>query len=169
MRPPIISARRLAMESPSPVPSTVRFRCSSNRWKSSNSFFKSSSLMPIPVSFTEKVRTVPFSTLSPRTENVTLPFSVYFTALVKRFMIIWRILISSPMRQSGVSLSTFIIKSRPFCSARYRIMFTMSFNTLRSLYSLATNCIFPDSILEKSRISLIRERRASLARLIFSE
>ena len=169
MTPPIISARRLVMVSPRPVPSIFRLRCRSNRWKPEKRFSISSLWMPIPVSFTASVSRMPAETASPLTDSVTLPSSVYFTALVSRFMMIWRIRTSSPIRQSGVSSSTLMITSSPFRSARYSTIFTTSFNTVLSLYSPSTSCILPDSILEKSRMSLTRERSDSPARLMFQE
>ena len=82
-----IMARSLqTIEIPRPVPSIWRLRFSSIRLKDSKSLPRSSSLIPIPVSATSK-RSLTSPSVAPLflTRRVTLPVSVYLTALVRRF------------------------------------------------------------------------------------
>ena len=82
---------------PSPVPSIFLFFFSSRRWKDWNSLSISSSLIPIPVSLTSTKSSLSlFLRASSLIVRVTVPFSVYFTALVSRLTITCFILTSSP-------------------------------------------------------------------------
>ena len=97
-----------------------------------------------------------------------LPFSVYLTALVRMFVATCLSLISSPYKRCGILGSTFTTSSRFLSSARFLIMLTRSLRIDATSYSTGTISIFPASILEKSRISLIMPSRELPALLMAS-
>ena len=145
---------------PRPVPSIVRFRFSSIRSKGAKSFFMSSFLMPMPVSFTLTCSfTWCSSSFSGVTDSVTDPVSVYLTALVRMFVTTCLMRISSPIITCGSSCPALTISCRPLSDARFRIMLIRSFSTDAGSYSTGMISILPASILEKSRMSLTMPSR----------
>ena len=132
----------------------VRLRFSSIRSKALKSFEISSSLMPIPVSLTLNFSQIELSSrCSKSTDKVTVPFSVYLTALVKMFVTTCLILISSPKSTLGIFSLAFVTSCNPFLSARGLIILTKSFKTELSAYSTGIISILPASILLKSKMS----------------
>ena len=88
----------------------------------------------MPVSLTEMTSrmTAPSRTSSPsatRIDSVTLPCFVYFTALFRRFVMIWRTRTSSPRKPSGSALSASTMKSSPLSRALKTIMLLTSLST----------------------------------------
>ena len=159
-----MASRDRVMFIPRPVPSTLRFRLLSILSKAVKSFAMSSSFIPIPVSSTATFRmTVPTSVFLPSIFRVKEPFSVYFTALVRRFVMIWRTRTSSPESTEGRVGSISVLNSSFLSSARFLIMTIRSFMMEMVSYSTGTISIFPASILEKSRMSLIMFKRFMLA------
>ena len=142
---------------PSPVPSILRFLTSSIRSNSAESFGKSSALMPIPVSSTSKRNTAFSSTTRLCTRSQTVPSCVYLTALVRILIKTCRIRTSSPYRREGIWASISTFKSSALSAARCDAIFTKSCIMLLISYAAGTISIFPESILEKSRISLIND------------
>ena len=165
--PSISSIREWVIASPSPLPSTVLFLSTSNLLNLSKRESISSGFMPIPVSFTLRTRRIPFSCSIPLSESVILPSCVYFTALFKIFTITWRILISSPKSLSGIVSSMSNCSFRAFCCAFKFTILKTSLSTEDRSYSASCISILPDSILEKSRISFIRESSVLPALSIF--
>ena len=114
----------LLIERPSPAPSMLLLRDMSSLSKGTKSLSISSAFIPMPVS-SAVIRSL---TLLPSLffsvhfiSRVTFPFSVYFTALVRRFVTICFTLSSSPLRPLGIVLSMLKIRSSPLASARKRI------------------------------------------------
>ena len=146
------------MDMPSPVPSMFRFFSSSSLAKDSKSFSISSFRIPIPVSRTDtNIRSLLSGIFFPVITSVTLPFSVYLTALVSRFMITWRMRTSSPNSVQGSELSTSSTKSSPLFLARSDMELTRSLIMDERSYFTSTSSILPSSIFEKSKILLISE------------
>ena len=106
MRPPISSARRLLIASPSPVPPYLRVVDESaceNDW---NSRLMPSADRPMPVSRTAKVSSAcPPAAGAAVTVSTTSPRSVNFTALESRLRMIWRSRVTSPTMAGGTSPS----------------------------------------------------------------
>ena len=137
----------------------LRFLFSSIRSNSSNNFTMSSSFMPIPVSCTEKSNTTFLLSIRPSTLSMTFPCCVYFTALFNKLTNTCLIRTSSPNNFDGKSPSTCICNSSFFASAFAFIIFEISCIRLLKSYSTIMISSFPDSILEKSRISLIKDNK----------
>ena len=94
------------------------------------------------------------------TVKVTVPPAfVYLIALVIRLVSTCLIFILSPYKCSGVSRLTSTMIFISFSAAREYAICKISFNRELKEYSALTNSILPDSILDISRISLIRESR----------
>ncbi len=112
--------------------------------------------MPCPVSCTDikKVSLSPsrFVTLS---VSLTKPSCVNLIALFMILIITWRSLSESPYSLLGSDLSISYKSSTPFSPIRFRKIIDRSFNIDIGSYSSFTISSFPDSIFEKSRISLI--------------
>ncbi len=106
MRPPIISASRLLIARPRPVPPYLRVVLESaceNDW---NSRPMPCADRPMPVSRTAKVSaTCPPGRVSALTVSTTSPASVNFTALLSRFSRICRSRGRSPLTAAGTSPS----------------------------------------------------------------
>ena len=82
---------------------------------------------PWPVSSTEyQTRTRFTPTRSQRTERVTEPSFVYFTALFSRLISTCLMRTSSPQSMLGMDGSTCSLNSSPFSRALIHIMFTIS-------------------------------------------
>ncbi len=142
---------------PSPVPSILWFRSSSIRSNSAESLGRSSSLIPMPVSSTSNVSTAVSPVLRPPTRSHTFPSCVYLTALVRIFVSTWRIRTSSPYRREGILWSTSTSSLTFLSFILWDAIFARSWIRLLISYSTGTISIFPESILEKSRISLISD------------
>ena len=101
--------------------------------------------------------------------SASLLISLYLTALVKRFTMICCTRVESPIRRSGIvgSISRESVSS--LLSALGRAMFAAVRMISDRLYSPLTISILPDSILEKSRMSLTMSRRLRPADRMFRE
>ena len=118
--PPISSASRRLIARPSPVPPYLRAIEASvwlNDW---NSRDMPSSVMPMPVSWTDRRTCQPPSTGSVAVVSVTLPVSVNFTAFDSRFRTICRIRPGSPSSRGASPVDT-SRSSMAFLSASGRI------------------------------------------------
>ena len=116
----------------------------------------------MPVSRTLKWSMSPLLSLdSQATSTVTSPRSVNLMALPTRLTMICRSLVGSPISVSGTSGCTSQLSSIPFSSARVAKTFNVVSRLLRRLKSMDSNSSLPASILEKSRISLIRVSKES--------
>ena len=156
------------MGSPRPVPSFSRFFFVST-WEKEPKILSMSSLrIPIPLSCTEKESRTSSSELSHFTVTRTKPCSVNFIALVTIFMMICLILFASPKSTDGSAGSTSYMSSMSFAPMRFKKIMERSDKSDAGSYLSSTISIFPDSIFEKSRISLMIESRASPEDLIFS-
>ena len=152
---------------PRPVPSMARFLFSSIRLYGEKRFSISSSFMPIPVSRTVKQRLIcDSSVFSAKTDRFTSPVSVYFTALVSRFITHCLIRISSPTSRCGICRSTLTLNFKPFFSARLLITFTRSLIREDRSYCTGMISILPSSTFERSRMSLISESKVFPADMI---
>ena len=164
MVPPINSSSCLLILRPRPVPSMTRFFSLSTRRNAWNSSFTSSLRIPIPVSSTEILRrTVSASTRSLFASNVTEPSGVYLMAFDNRVRTICLIRISSPYSIDGISEAMLTFNSRFFSCARIQIIFTRSLNNEPVSYCTGTISILPESILDMSKISLIKAKSILLA------
>ena len=155
--PSICSASCFAIASPNPVPLIFLFFLESTLINASNKTGKFSSLIPIPVSFTSKISFVSSSFLL--TLISIWPSLVYFTALLIRFKRICLICITSPIRYAGKVLSNIRFIFNDFCSACFSAINITSSSSCLSSYFPSSISIFPDSILEISKILLINEIR----------
>ena len=149
------SRRLFTIGSPRPVPSTERFRFRSNRSNFVNNFPRSSSRIPMPVSATSMNSFWIVSWLSPVIRRLIHPFSVYFTAFVRRFIMICLIRTSSPCRYSCIYGETDMLNWRFFSITRFWIDRSTSSIRLLRLYLSIMISTFPDSIFDRSRISLM--------------
>ena len=102
------------------------------------------------------------------TDTVTWPFSVNFTALLIRLVRIWRTRTGSPLTWSDSPASTFTFSARPLDSAWARGISAISWTRLVRLKSVRSRLSLPASILEKSRMSLMMDKRASPDRWMVS-
>ncbi len=155
--PPMLSASRLQMASPSPVPRARRRASWSTCVKAVNSFFCCARDRPMPVSVTVifTVTPVPRCSMS-RARTSTEPRSVNLMALPIRLVSNWRIRSGSPSRRSGTSGWRCAVCRRPFSSASGA---SMACTSSISAGKSTTSCSMaraPASRLEKSRMRLIR-------------
>ena len=130
----------------------------------------SSLRMPIPVSFTDtsmitELAMRPASSM----EKVIVPVSVYFTALVSRFMMTCSMRTSSPKSSEGSVLSTLTMNSRFLSLALSEMELTRLLIMPASSYLTGIISILPSSILEKSSMLLMMVRSVLPADLIFPE
>ena len=161
------SANFLDISSPRPVPCIPLFFCSSRRSYAMKSLSMSSFFTPIPVSMTEKRNRQSSSFLSSMdTTSAIPPALVYFTAFVSRFITICFIFPTSPYMVLGRTSSMIASKSSSFCVLLMRIIETIDLSIFCISYSCSTKCIFPDSILDKSKRSFISDNSDSDAFLI---
>jgi len=121
-----------------------------------------SGAMPIPVSRTLR-RTVICAALSARRSAwiVTSPAVVNLIALPTRLTSICRSRAGSPRNASGTSAPTSAASSSPFSCARGPSRSATSSITPQRLKSITSSVIFPASIFEKSRMSLMTVNSAS--------
>ena len=121
-----------------------------------------SSGIPIPVSVTEKKSlALPSDFDANFIRIMASPWSVNFMALFVRLINIWLILYGSPIRLLGTSLSISPVNFIPFSSAFILRVESKLSSTFCGLKLILSNVTFPDSILEKSKISLIITKRLS--------
>jgi len=160
--PPMSSTSRLEIESPSPVP-PKRLVVEESAWvNAAKSPSTLSGGMPMPVSRTVN-RTVAVVGVSDSsaTSIVTSPSSVNLIAVPMRLTKPWRRRPGSPHNDDGTSGSTSIASSRPFSWARNAGRSIASSRVVRRSKSSVSISSLPASILEKSRMSLIRASKAS--------
>ena len=120
--------------------------------------------MPMPVSRTVRwyTRASGRSEAAAADAEITIsPVSVNFTALLSRFSRIWRMRLASPTAVSGVSGAMSYATSRPFVAATGPIRSTTDSMLARRSNGARSSSMRPASILEKSRMSLMIESRAS--------
>ena len=98
-----------------------------------------------------------------------LPFSVYFTALFKRFTRICRIRNSSPIISFGTFSAICVFRTSDFSSALSLIREITSHNKSSRRKSSSLISIFPDSILVKSSTSFTSIRSIFPDVLMFLE
>ena len=117
----------------------------------------SSSLIPIPVSFTTKEICAVFSCSygSNTASKVISPSCVYLTALLRRFTRICLIRISSPLNTLGMFSSIITLKASSFALALKEIILVTSWIILEKAYSDGIIVSFPASIFVISKISFI--------------
>ena len=161
--PSIISARRLLIARPRPVPPYRRLVVASTWLNDWNRRSTRPGGIPIPVSRTVRwYRTVSGrSAGSEAAVTTTSPASVNFTALFSRLSKTWRIRLASPTAVSGVPGSISYATSRPFFVAIGPIRSTTDSMQARRSNGARSSSIRPASIFEKSRMSLMIERSAS--------
>ena len=177
MLPPISSTSCLLMARPSPVPPNRRVVELSACEKEWNSNVCCSGVMPMPVSRILTSSVTPgrvactCAASAPgwskvRMETVTLPLSVNLMALVTRFSSTWFSRSASPSNVAGTAASISRRTAIPFSAALTAAMLNGVSSEVRRLKWVRSNESFPASILEKSRMSLIKLRRESPAPLI---
>ena len=163
--PPISPASRLQMASPSPVPPYLRVVLASTWTKDWNRAVCRSGAMPMPVSLMRNSTSAPSWALkssSTCAETTTWPFSVNLTALLTRLSSTWRSRVTSPRTQPGSSPPISTSSSSPFSRARGAPMSQASSIVPSRLSGSFSSSSLPDSILEKSRMSLITPSSWSL-------
>ena len=132
-------------------------------WKSRPSW---SGVMPMPVSVTRKVIQSPSGFASRVTWMATVPFSVNLDALDSRLKSTWRTRVTSacmaPMSGGQWTSRTFAL----FSISGWMVDLTSSISALTSKVSRYSS-IFPASIFERSRMSLMRASRCLPAAWIF--
>ena len=95
------------------------------------------------------------------------PSWVYFTALDRRLIKIWLILVSSPIKYSCFTPVTVTSKICPLASAAGRIMASTDEIILLKVNSPIVSTTFPLSILDTSKTSLIRLSKCCPDAVIF--
>ena len=149
------------MTSPNPVPPYLRVVDVSAWVKGWKSLSICSLFIPIPVSRTENCNVTWLSDCSiSSVESTISPCSVNLIALSHRFTKTWPSLSASPSRKEGTRESRFKSTSRFSFSWVLTIMMlsTLSRASVKSKFTCSMSR-FPDSILEKSRMSLMTPRR----------
>ena len=160
--PPIICTRRVEMVSPNPVPPYFRV-VEVSAWENGlkiNSRLSSGIPTPVSATVNRQTQSAP-SLVSTWTFTAISPLSVNLMALPTRLITIWRSRLESPRTISGTSGATSHSNSSPFSSARTANVFSVDSKLSRRLKSSASRSIFPASIFEKSRMSLITVSRES--------
>lgn len=169
IEPPIISASRLLMLSPSPVPPYLRVVEPSAWVKGWNSRACCSGVMPMPLSSTSNSSSTQSGPAAcTRQCSRTWPLAVNLIALLVRLVSTWPSRIGSPTSRSGTASATSTRYTSPFSRARYPATVATVLNTSRSEKSIRSMSILPASIFEKSRMSLMMPRSDIAARSIFS-
>ena len=113
----------------------------------------------MPVSLTENLICPLLSFIDIRDAfNSISPFSVNFSALLKRFASIWRTLTGSTIINLGILESILMSSSMPFLLAEYFIKSAAC--SIKSMISvqIISSSNLPASIFEKSSISFIMPR-----------
>ena len=116
-----------------------------------------SSLMPIPLSVTEKYTSHLFPIIDLNCNSITIrPFLVNLIAFDTKLLRICVILVISPFKNWGRSSSIITFNWLPFSSALILLANLISFISNLMSKSLSANIILPSSILLKSSTSFIR-------------
>ena len=156
MRPCIASTSCWEMARPSPVPPCRRVVDRSAWVKASKSPAWASGAMPAPVSVTSTCSSTPSPSLrSTRARIATSPCSVNFTALEPRLVRTWPRRVGSPRRNSGTSGWQETTSSRSFSWAGPLSTAAVCSKTLRTSKSTSSSSSLPDSIFDRSRMSLM--------------
>ena len=161
MLPPIMPSRRRQIASPSPVPPNSRVVEPSAWEKCSKILAWAAGARPMPVSSTA-IHTMasPLARSCNVTRTTTSPSCVNLTALPTRLAITWRSRNGSPCSASAASGGTnCAASSSPLACAGCANIASTSSTTSTRLKSTASSCRWPDSILEKSRMSLMTPSR----------
>ena len=154
--PPIISTRRLLIVSPRPVPPNLRVILVSAWVNGRNSLSISFCDIPMPVSFTEKRKMTPsLISLASVTLTITSPCWVNLTALPARLISTWLSRSGSPISWLGTSEAVCIRNSTFFSWALLPTIVAKLPMTSSRLKFVRSISIFPASIFETSRMSLI--------------
>ncbi len=160
MRPPISSTRRRLIASPRPVPPNSRVVEPSAWEKCSKIFCWASGEMPTPVSSTLIRTRICAPSGSAWARTTTSPWRVNLMALCSRLAITWRSRKGSPCMRSAVAGGlTWLASSRPFSAAGWANMATLSSTSSPSSKSMRSSSMWPASIFEKSRMSLMMPSR----------
>ena len=170
MVPPISSTIFFVIAIPKPVPWTLLVVLFSALVKASKTVVRNWGVIPYPSSSTS-IRRCSYwleRCFSPIIRNQILPFSgVYFTALERRLIKIWLILVTSPIRFSCFTPVTSTWKCWSFTFDIGRIMAstedTRSFKVNSSIFRTT----FPLSIFDTSKISFIKLSRCWPDAMIF--
>ena len=93
--------------------------------------------------------------------TVTLPRSVNLKAFESRFLRTWCNRVPSVTMERGRDESSAIAKASPFSSATARKVRSRASRTSAKATSAASTDVVPDSILERSRMSLISVSRST--------
>ncbi len=160
MRPPISSTSRRQIARPRPVPPYWRVVEPSSWAKCSKILRCASSGIPMPVSstLTRRRQRSPAS-VARRTRATTSPCSVNLTALLIRLATTWRMRKGSPRRLRRASGGMSATSSRPFFSAGWANMASAFSISSPGSNSTSSSSRWPDSIFEKSRMSLMMPSR----------
>ena len=161
--PPSAQTSSREMASPSPVPPCTRVVEVSACVKTSKSPAIASDSIPMPVSATLTVIRTRSPVRSADARTTTSPSSVNFTALAVRLSSTWANRTGSPQTMSGTVASQAATRSRPFSRADSPSMLSTWSKTGRTAKSTRSSCSLPASILEKSRMPLIRPSSDRLA------
>jgi len=167
--PPIRSTMDLEMVRPSPVPPYLRVVEESACVNRSKMLWILSAGIPMPVSFTENVRSTVFCSVWTAdgpvnfTSSMTSPDSVNLTALPMKLMSTWRRRVGSPISLVGTPGATRQASSNSFLWARTDIMSPVCSTSFPRSNGMCSRWICPASTLEISRMSLIMFRRFSPA------
>ena len=160
--PPIISVRRRLIARPSPVPPYCRVVPASACVNDSKRRAVADAGMPIPVSRTEKrSEGFPRSPVRVSTEAQTPPAAVNLTAFERRFRRTCLTRVTSPTTKRGTSGETRPASSSPLADAAGARRSIDSSTARRTSKGRDSSSSFPDSIFEKSRMSLMRARSVS--------
>ena len=155
IRPPCSSTNFLASVSPSPVPSCLR-ASSRPTWRNSSKMAAwSSGAIPIPVSLTAMVTT---SSAAVAVRPTRPPSGVNFTALERRFSRIC-LTFRSSATMSPTRSSTVWVSVIPCRVARSRTRVRALSRAVGRWNRPSSSSSRPASTLDRSRMSLIRERR----------
>jgi len=157
------STSRLLIASPRPVPPNSRVVELSTWLNDRNSRSCFSGGMPRPVSATVKCRpsSPALAAAFRSTATTTSPLAVNLIALPTRLTTTCRRRVTSPTTTTGTAGSSSATSSRPFSAAFGASSSSASSRHWRRLYGWVSSSILPDSILEKSRTSLMIVSRLS--------
>ena len=168
--PPSSRAISRLIERPRPVPPYLRLVVPSACWNASKISFCLSCGMPMPVSLTEisiassTSRRIGWLGLQPsaavRTERVTAPCAVNLNALDKRLRTTCWSRFSSVRMVAGSASSNSTWNARPFSDASWRKVRSICCLRPESGMSPISIETVPDSIFDRSRMSLMRLSRS---------
>src|SRR5581483_8230340 len=169
--PPSRRAISREIESPRPVPPYLRVVDASACWNASKKIFCLSSAIPTPVSVTRNAITVSARSsvswpcdqpdLTGSIFSVTPPCSVNLNALPRRFLRICCSRIGSVRSVGGRLCARSISKPSPLSCATCRKLRSIRSRTSPNAISLRFSVIIPDSIFDRSRMSLMSVSRST--------